>query len=139
MSVPETDRVNVGLEYGVNYTLTELRDLHPDEQLPFLWEHAKTLGVLHDETPPEVVAQVLNDLKSLFHLHMELTTRYTPAWYAGEITLIRPKDVPFELKVSEDRGWRSLARTVNVHFVGGHHHSMVQMPHVVDLADLIAR
>jgi amino acid adenylation domain-containing protein len=137
--LPQEERVNVGLEYGVKYTLAELRDLHPDEQLPFLWEHAKSLGVLQDETPAEVVSQVLADLKQLFHHHLELATAYAPKWYDGTVSLIRPTEVPFELDVSEDRGWRCLARQVEVQYVAGHHHSMVQMPHVVALAKAVER
>ena len=135
--VPSEELVSAGREYGVNLSLRELNDLHPDEQLPLLWQHAKSLGVLREETPPEVVMQVLQDLKSLFHHHMELATRYQVRPYAGEITLIRPREVPFEHPVSPDRGWRFVAQSVKVRYVSGHHHSMVQMPHVIELAAAI--
>jgi len=135
--VPSRELVSAGREYGVNLSLNELNALHPDEQLPVLWQHAKSLGVLQEETPPEVVTQVLNDLKSLFHHHMELATRYQVRPYPGKITLIRPTEVPFEQHVSPDRGWRFIAQSVSVRYVSGHHHSMVQMPHVIELATAI--
>ena len=135
--VPSEELVSAGREYGVNLSLRELNDLHPDEQLPLLWQHAKSLGVLREETPPEVVTQVLQDLKSLFHHHMELATRYQVQPYAGEITLIRPREVPFEQPLSPDRGWGFVAQSVKVRYVSGHHHSMVQMPHVIELAAAI--
>lgn len=135
--VPSSELISAGHEYGVNMSLSELNALHPDEQLPLLWEHAKTLGVLQEETPPEVVTQVLKDLKSLFHHHMKLATIYQVRPYAGEITLIRPTEVPFEQAISPDRGWRYIAQNVVVRFVSGHHHSMVQMPHVIELAAAI--
>lgn len=132
--VPAEELVSAGSEYGVNLSLSELNALHPDEQLPLLWQHAKSLGILQDETPPEVVAEVLQDLKSLFHHHMQLATRYQVRFYPGEITLIRPTEVPFEQRMAPDRGWRFLANRVTVRYVSGHHHSMVQMPHVIELA-----
>jgi len=135
--VPMDELVNAGSEYGVNLSLSELNALHPDEQLPLLWQHAKSLGVLQDETPPEVVSQVLQDLKSLFHHHMELATRYQVRLYPGEITLIRPTEVPVEQRIAPDRGWRFVANQVTVRYVSGHHHSMVQMPHVIELATQI--
>ncbi len=132
--VPTDELVSAGSEYGVNLSLKELNELHPDEQLPLLWQHAKSLGVLQEDTPPEVIAQVLQDLKSLFHHHMELATRYEVRPYPGELTLIRPTEVPFEQRIAPDRGWRFVAARVHVRYVSGHHHSMVQMPHVIELA-----
>jgi thioesterase domain-containing protein len=135
--VPNEELVSAGREYGLNLSLRELNELHPDEQLPLLWQHAKSLGVLREETPPEIVTQVLQDLKSLFHHHMELATRYQVRPYPGEITLIRPSEVPFEQPLAPDRGWRFVAQIVKVRYVSGHHHSMVQMPHVIELAAAI--
>ncbi len=137
--VPVSEQVNVGLEYGIELTLDELGELEPENQLPFLWEHAKHLGVLDDGAPAEVVSHVLSDLQSLFHHHVELSRAYHLKPFAGHITLLRPADVPFELQVSDDRGWRHLAQQVHVHFVPGHHHSMVQPPHVQALAAQIQK
>jgi len=52
------------------------------------------------------------------------------------VLLVRPSDVPFEVPTSLDRGWGRLVDNVHVHYVPGHHHSMVQMPQVAQLADV---
>ncbi len=135
--VPSRELLSAGREYGIDLSLNELNALHPDEQLPLLWQHAQSLGLLQEETPPEVITQVLQDLKSLFHHHLELATRYQVRRYPGEITLIRPTEVPFDLNFSPDRGWRFIAESVQVRHVAGHHHSMVQMPYVIELAAAI--
>ncbi len=135
--VDPADLVHVGKEYGVNFSLRQLTDLRPEEQLPFLWQHAQRLGVLNDQTPPEIIDQVLKDLKKLFHHHMYLATLYRIRPMDCQLLLIRPKDVPFHIDTSEDRGWRQLVKQVDVRFMSGHHHSMVQMPHVLELANLI--
>lgn len=137
--VPKSEQVNVGLEYGIDLSLDELGDLSPEEQLPFLWEHAKKLGVLDDDTPPEVVAKSLSDLQGLFHHHVELCSRYQLQPLEVPVTLFRPQDVPFDLPVAEDRGWGHLVRHVEVRFVPGHHHSMVQSPHVATLASELSK
>ena len=126
-----------GQEYGLDLTLDELSALKADDQLPFLWQHAVNLGVLNDETPPEVVTQVIEDLQSLFHNHVDLTSNYKLAPINAQILLVRPSEVPFQIETSEDRGWSKLAPSVQVHYVPGHHHSMVQMPQVAELAKLL--
>lgn len=135
--VPSAELVNVGLEYGIELTLEQLGDLSPEEQLPFLWDHAKGLGVLDEEASPEIVAKILEDLQRLFHHHVDLARVYQIEPLAAKILLCRPTEIPFALKVSPDRGWRFLAQTVGVHQVPGHHHSMVQPPHVQQLAQVL--
>lgn len=136
--VPEKEQVNVGLEYDIDLTLEELSELPPEEQLPFLWEHAKKLGVLDDNSPPEVVAQSLEDLQGLFSHHVECSSKYSIEPLPVDIALFRPSDTPNELEVAHDRGWGHLAKNVTVQFVPGHHHSMVQSPNVEKLAERIA-
>ena len=135
--VPQSEMDNVGLEYGIELTLDELGALAPEEQLRFLWEHAQGLGVLDDSSPPEVVARVLQDLQQLFYHHVELSRAYRIKPLNGRIELIRPSETPVALPVTHDRGWSHLAKSVRVHFVSGHHHSMVQPPHVEQLAQVI--
>ena len=132
--VPASEQVSVGLEYGIELTLDQLSELAPEDQLPFLWEHAQKLGVIEDDSPPEVVAKALEELQELFHHHIELCRSYRMQPLDARVKLFRPKEVPFDLKVAEDRGWGSLAKEVQVQFVPGHHHSMVQSPNVEELA-----
>ena len=119
-------------------TLDELDALGPDQQLPYLFEHARKLGVIDDEAPEELIQQVLNDLKRLFHSHLELASRYAIQPYPGPILLIRPEDAPVDVATTTDRGWQRLAESVDVHFVPGQHHSMVKDPHVEVLAQKLA-
>lgn len=137
--VPVEEQVNVGLEYGIELTLDQLGDLSPEEQLPLLHDHADKLGILAAQSPPEVVQQVLQDLQSLFHHHVTVSRKYRLQPIPARLLLLRPTEVPFDLKVSEDRGWRHLFEKVDVRFVPGHHHSMVQTPHVKRLAEVIGQ
>ncbi|TWT84023.1 Dimodular nonribosomal peptide synthase [Planctomycetes bacterium CA13] len=132
--VDEEEHQQVGLEYGIDLSLEQLGELAPEEQLPFLWEHAKKLGVLDDDVPAEVVRHTLLDLQRLFHHHVELANRYQLDEVAIPIVLFRPLDVPVQSSGSHDRGWSKLAKKVTVIDVPGHHHSMLSMPHVVELA-----
>jgi thioesterase domain-containing protein len=124
-----------GLEYGLDATLEQLAALSPEEQLPFLWDHARKLGVIQEEAPAPLVQQILDDLKRLFHHHVQLASRYVIAPFPGRITLMRPSDTPLPVSTTPDRGWRRLATDVDVHFVPGQHHSMVKEPHVQVLAE----
>jgi amino acid adenylation domain-containing protein len=132
--VPATEVMNVGMEYGIALTLEQLGQLPAAQQLQFLWEHAKQLGVITEDAPAEAIARVLEDLRSLFHHHVKLANAYRLAPLAGHIDLFRPTQTPCALPVAPDRGWRHLAQHVTVHFVPGHHHSMVQSPHAQHLA-----
>ncbi|RMF40674.1 MAG: non-ribosomal peptide synthetase [Planctomycetota bacterium] len=132
--VPAEEQVNVGLEYGIDLSLDQLAELPPEQQLPMLWEHAKHLGVLADDSPPEVVNKALRELRDLFHHHLALARGYRMVPLPIPIDLFRPTETPVPLQVSADRGWRHVSPRVSVHFVPGHHHSMVQSPHVQFIA-----
>lgn len=135
--VPIQQEDQVGLEYGIPFTLHELSQLKPEDQLPLLWQHAKSLGVLKEEAPEALVQRVLEELRSLFHHHVELATQYTILPWDGEILIVRPRDVPFSVTSSRDRHWGKVSSKVEVRFTAGHHHSMVQMPHVKELASVL--
>ncbi len=131
----ESDRV--GLEYGIDLTLDELSELDEHDQLPFLWQHAVNLGVIDETSDQNVVQQILNDLKHSFHHHVKLTSRYRIRPIAAPTLLIRPTDVPVKIETSRDRDWGQIISEVDVRFISGHHHSMVQQPHVDELAKAI--
>jgi amino acid adenylation domain-containing protein len=122
-------------EYGLDVTLEELDRLGPDEQLPYLWNHVQKLGLVDEDTPWPVVQQILDDLKRLFHAHIQLANDYAVRPYPGRITLFRPSESPVAVSTARDRNWGRLAAAVDVHFVPGHHHSMVKEPHVQVLAE----
>src|SRR5205823_3737517 len=121
-----------GREYGFDVTLEELAGLPPDEQLPYLWEHVRRLGLVTEDAAPELVRQTLGDLKRLFHHHVRLAGEYALRPYPGRVTLFRPSDAP--PTPPEDRGWGRVATGVDDRFVPGQHHSMVKDPHAGVLA-----
>jgi thioesterase domain-containing protein len=134
---PESEQPHEGLEYGLEFTLEQLAGLGAGEQLPLLWEHAKRLGVLDDDTPQEIVDRTIQDLKHLFHHHVLLSRRYRLEPLEVPLLLVRPQDVPFDVGGSDDRGWAAIVRDVQVEFVSGHHHSMVKPPSVDEIAKLL--
>jgi amino acid adenylation domain-containing protein len=121
-------------EYGLDLTLEELDRLGPEEQLPYLWQHVCKLGLIDADTPLPLVRQILDDLKRLFHAHIQLANDYAIQPYPGRVTLFRPTDVPVAVPTAPDRNWGKLAAEVEIHFVPGHHHSMVKEPHAQVLA-----
>jgi thioesterase domain-containing protein len=123
-----------GKEYGLDLTLEELDRLGPEEQLPYLWQHVQRLGLVEPNMPPELVQQILDDLKRLFHAHVKLANDYVIRPYPGRITLFRPTESVVLVHSTPDRGWAKVAAAVDVHFVPGHHHTMVKEPQVQVLA-----
>jgi amino acid adenylation domain-containing protein len=128
------DAAQSAREYGLDLTLEELGRLGPDEQLPYLWDHVRKLGLVDEDTPLPLVQQILNDLKRLFHAHIQLGGNYVLRPYPGRLTLFRPQEAPVPVQTAPDRNWGKLAAAVDVHFVPGQHHTMVKEPHVQVLA-----
>jgi amino acid adenylation domain-containing protein len=131
------EQFRAGLEYGLDVDLEGLSRMSPEEQLPFLWQHALQLGLVDEKAPEQLVTRVITDLKTLFSHHVALCERYRPGPLPIDAVLFRPREVPFDLSGPEDRGWGRFMRTVEVCKVAGHHHSMVAMPHVRELAAAI--
>jgi amino acid adenylation domain-containing protein len=128
------DEVLSAREYGLDITLEELDRLGPEEQLPYLWDHVRKLGLVDDDMPLPLVQQILDDLKRLFHAHIKLGSDYALRPYPGRLTLFRPQESPVPVQTARDRNWGKLAAAVDVHFVPGQHHTMVKEPHVQVLA-----
>ncbi len=137
IDVARRPELRAGAEYGLNMTLEELGQLDADEQLPFLWQHARNLGILGDDNHEELAKRVIQDLKTLFAVHVELCNRYRMQYFNGRVVLIRPREVPIGISNLDDRGWRDFASEVDIRIVGGHHHSMVQPPHAGEIAEVI--
>ena len=133
----EGGEFHAGLEYGLDVDLEELSRMSPEEQLPFLWQHARQLGLVDEQAPEQLVARVLADLRTLFAHHVALCEKHRFVPIPVDAVLFRPREVPFEAGGPEDRGWSHFLRSVDVRRVAGHHHSMVSMPHAVELAAAI--
>jgi amino acid adenylation domain-containing protein len=128
-----------GLEYGFDVTLEELAALPSEQQLPYLWRHVERLGLIDRTAPEEVIHQILDDLKQVFHNHVQLASEYVVRPYPGKITLFRPEDAPVDVMTRHDRGWGQLAAEVEIHSVPGQHHTMVKPPHVGRLAEILEK
>jgi amino acid adenylation domain-containing protein len=131
-------RVHAGMEYGLDVDLDQLARMTPEEQLPFLWEHARQLDLLDDGVPEDLARRVIADLRTLFAHHVRLCGGFRPEECPVDAVLFRARDVPFDTGGPEDRGWGRFLRSVEVRRVPGHHHSMVMQPHVAGLAAAIA-
>jgi amino acid adenylation domain-containing protein len=128
---------HAGMEYGLDVDLETLARMSPEEQLPFLWQHARRLGIVDEQAPEELANRILADLRMLFAHHVSLCETYRPQWSPIDVLLFRPSEVPFRTDEPEDRGWGHFARSVEVRIVPGHHHSMVAQPHATALAAAI--
>ncbi len=135
--VDEIDTSDAGAEYGIELTLDQLVELNSDEQLPILWQHAQRLGLLEPGTDPAVAAAAIDQIKGLFHHHLDVARKHRLTPIDVPVLFIRPAEVPVVVGGSPDRGWSRLVREVEVVTTSGHHHSMVQMPHAASLAGAI--
>ena len=126
-----------GQEYGVDLSLSQLGQLSDDEQLPFLYEHARRLGVLVEDSPSEVTRKVIEDLRRLFAHHVQLCQSYRLSQIDVPVLLLRPREVPVKPDPRPDRGWGRFVDTVVVQTVAGHHHSMVQTEGAREIAEHI--
>jgi len=131
-------RVHAGMEYGLDVDLDQLARMTPEEQLPFLWEHARQLELLDDGVPEDLARRVIADLRALFAHHVKLCGGFRPEECPVDAVLFRARDIPFDTGGPEDRGWGRFLRSVEVRRVPGHHHSMVMQPHAAGLAAAIA-
>jgi thioesterase domain-containing protein len=129
-----SDADNEGAEYGIDMSLEDLAELDAEEQLPYLIEHVRNLGLMDEGAPNAIVWQMIEDLKNLFHTHVRLATEYALQPYPGTITMFRPMESPVEIPTPPDRGWGQLVTSVDVQYAPGQHHTMVKEPHVEVLA-----
>jgi thioesterase domain-containing protein len=70
--------------------------------------------------------------------NMRAVAMYSPSTYPGRITLFRatgPDEAHWAEEADQTLGWNGLAGGgVDIHLVSGTHESMVNPPHVADLA-----
>ncbi|WP_270171313.1 non-ribosomal peptide synthetase [Paenibacillus sp. SYP-B4298] len=114
----------------IDIPLAEVRQVEPEEQLAALLEEAKTRGVAADEMSTA-------NAEALVRIYRELsaaTRSYEPEGYSGALTLIRVDD-PGSAGGEPSMGWEELAlQGVDVRYVSGEHHTMMDSPHVEAVA-----
>jgi thioesterase domain-containing protein len=69
--------------------------------------------------------------------HYQAFRRYTPARYAGRVSLLTARTQPLTWLNDAEREWRYLSRAVDVYPVSGTHYSIVREPNVQQLAAAI--
>ena len=68
--------------------------------------------------------------------HNRAALRFEPKPYAGKLTLFETIDQQLRTPLDASRGWKRLStEEVETHLVAGNHLSMLDEPHVRDLAD----
>ncbi|WP_149499379.1 non-ribosomal peptide synthetase [Roseiconus lacunae] len=135
----DPDGPAAGEDYGLEMTLEQLGELTPEEQLPFLYEHAQRLGVLEESQPAAVVRKVIEDLQRLFAHHVGLCRDHVLNRLDLPCLLLRPAEVPVASDPRPDRGWGQWTGNVILETISGHHHSMIQGEGAREIAASLSR
>ena len=121
---------NMGGIFGHKFSIPvdELKQISPKEQLSFVLEQAKRLGILSQE----VNEQHLNQALKVFKANCRAMDSYVPQPYSGKITLFRTTD-PVALNSAPQ--WEPLAvGGLEIHEMTGDHYAPVLEPQVQVLA-----
>jgi thioesterase domain-containing protein/acyl carrier protein len=108
-----------------------------DEQLKHLLEIAGVSKSADGTLPEESLAEARRHMRVIQN-NMRAVAMYSPSTYPGRITLFRatgPDEAHWAEEADQTLGWNGLAGGgVDIHLVSGTHESMVNPPHVADLA-----
>jgi amino acid adenylation domain-containing protein len=116
---------------GLTVSMTDLRNLEPEDQLAYVLEQVKAAGVF----PAEVGLDEVRVLYDVFKSNLRALRNYIPQPYPGRITLFMAEQ-PFETSSQDSaNGWAKLAEGIDVHVVPGNHYTMMREP---QLAALVA-
>jgi amino acid adenylation domain-containing protein/HAD superfamily phosphatase (TIGR01681 family) len=77
------------------------------------------------------------DQRDLWEKHIRALIKFFPKRYAGKVTLFRSRGHPLFCSYDEQYGWGELAREVETYVIPGAHESILEEPHVRDLAENI--
>jgi len=118
----------------LNLKLNEVRAVEPSEQLNFIGERLKAIGV----APVDLNETWLRNFIKGFRIRLNTTVNYVPQVYPGRITLFRAseKDSEIEVPLSEvlqedyddpHMGWDKVSgEPIDVQVVAGHHEMIVR-------------
>lgn len=136
---------------GKDLTLSaaNLRALNPDERFKLLFKIMTENGLIEDETSQDIAEAYIRGIIKQTRARHNSVRRYKPQVFRGKLTLIRCADrAEFEREIETwgvrtdetGYGWSSLStESVEVYDIPGSHETMIQEPHVKDLAELILR
>ena len=80
----------------------------------------------------------IGPLAAVLRGNMQAFLDYTPKLYNGEITLLRTESSVGKWVGDPTLGWQEFSRqAVQVHFVPGHHLTLLRSPHVQKLAEIL--
>lgn len=107
-----------------------LRGLSHDEQLGLVLEGGKAMGIL----PPSTGVRVIEGLLAVFRAQMEAWREYRLKPYEGPLTLVRPSEKLRPEDEIDPELWRPYCGRLQLLWVPGDHHTMVQEPAVAETA-----
>ncbi|HEY0735643.1 MAG TPA: amino acid adenylation domain-containing protein [Herpetosiphonaceae bacterium] len=108
----------------------QVATLPADQQIAFLVEQVRTLGIV----PSDLGGEQIRRLFAVFKAHAYAARTYQPQPYTGNLSMI----VPESAKQDDHRrsGWLALVDgTVVVQYVKGTHYTMLHAPHVQQVAE----
>ncbi len=137
-SIGDPADVLIGL-FGPELGLSpaDISTLEPDAQLEIVLDRARKLGFVPAEVDLEQALRFL----SIANRTRLAAGHYLPQTYSGDVHLFRCRDeiAPELLNCSDPvLGWAPLVKgSLEVHFISGHHQSLVQQPNVGEVAAIL--
>ncbi|MCP4414851.1 MAG: hypothetical protein GY808_20015, partial [Gammaproteobacteria bacterium] len=124
--------VNMFAEDEISLSLEHLQKLTPDEQLSYVIEQGKQIGLF----PLDVDLTQARRFMQVFKYNADAEYRYKPHSYSGKITLFRATEGGDGEPLDSDYGWGDYTTEgVETISVPGNHFSMIKSPHVRILAE----
>jgi thioesterase domain-containing protein/acyl carrier protein len=120
----------------LSITDEDLQDVPPEERLAYVVELGRRAQVLPADFDVEHTRRFLGLLKA----HAEAEGSYALRPYAGRVALFRCEQQPVEDVADRTLGWDTIALGgIEVYDVSGNHGTLMQVPHVRDLAEKLGR
>jgi amino acid adenylation domain-containing protein len=114
---------------GKDLPWEQFMQLNEEEQAGYLLEYMRRIGF---ELPTTDVLLFRNHMR-LFEINSRAVSYYTPSPYNGTMTVFRCREA--SAHIPPDLGWGKFVRgLLEIHEVPGNHHSMMDYPHVEELA-----
>lgn len=120
---------NIAHQYHMPLSLQNLRQIEPDNLLPYFIEQAKAANILPPDLPQ------LRHYLDIYKLHNRIVIDYQPQPYDGPVTLFRASEDFSEERDDPTLGWQPfVTQAVTIYPVPGNHGTMALEPHVRTLA-----